>query len=116
MRIIGKDNFDSTYRFRNDEFKIRDIVLIFDFTTIINISTFKKINYRQIRSYRITESDPFKGIYRISELDNTIFRNIYVNNRLKRFYVAIIFDVFSRYRTSAFSDNKNDIVNFADAF
>jgi len=46
MRIIGKDNFDSTYRFRNDEFKIRDIVLIFDFTTIINISTFKKINYR----------------------------------------------------------------------
>ncbi len=45
MRIIGKDNFDSTYRFRNDEFKIGNIVLILDFIIIINISAFKKLNY-----------------------------------------------------------------------
>ena len=38
MRIIGKDNFDSTYRLRNDEFKVGDIILIFDSTIIINIS------------------------------------------------------------------------------
>ncbi len=46
MRIIGKDNFDSTYKLRNDEFKIGDIILIFDSTAVINVLTSKKLNYR----------------------------------------------------------------------
>src|SRR6266536_6567557 len=116
MRIIDKDNFDSTYRLRNDKFKIGDIILIVDSTTIINISAFKKFNYRWIELYRITESDPFKGIYKISELDSAVLRDTCANNRLKRFYVVIILDVFSRYGMSAFFNNKDDIVNFADAF
>ncbi len=116
MRIIGKDNFDSTYRFRNDEFKIRDIVLIFDFTTIINISTFKKINYRQIGLYRIAKSDSFKEIYRVSELDGAVLRGTYIDNRLKCFYVVVVLDVFSRYKTPASFNDRDDIVNFADIF
>ena len=58
----------------------------------------------------------FKGIYKVSELDGVVFRDIYVNNRLKRFDAAIILDVFNKYRTSAFSDDRDDIVNFADIF
>ncbi len=46
MRIIGKDNFDSTYRLRNDEFKVGNIILIFDFAAIINVLAPKKLNYR----------------------------------------------------------------------
>ena len=45
MRIIDKDNFDSTYRFRNDEFKIGDMILIFDSAAVINVLRFKKLNY-----------------------------------------------------------------------
>ncbi|SRR6266536_6656618 len=105
MRIIGKDNFDSTYRLRNDEFKIGDMILIFNFITVINVLASKKFNYRWIRLYRITESDLFKGIYRVFELDSVVLRDMYVGNRLKRFHVAVILDVFSRYGTSAFSDS-----------
>ena len=72
MRTVSKDNFDSTYKFRNDEFKVGDIILIFDFAAVINISAFKKFNYCWIELYRITKSDPFKGIYRISELDGVV--------------------------------------------
>ncbi len=72
MRIIDKDNFDSTYRFRNDEFKIGDIILIFDSATVINILAFKKFNYRWIGLYRIVKSDSFKRIYRVSELDGAV--------------------------------------------
>src|SRR6266536_6129426 len=89
IRTINKDNFNNIYKLRNDEFKIGDIILIFNFTAVINISAFKKLNYRWTRLYRITKSDPFKGIYKISELDSAILRNIYVNNRLKRFYIII---------------------------
>jgi|SRR6266498_4773654 len=117
MCIISKDNFDSTYRLRNNEFKIGDIILIFDSATVINISVFKKFNYRWTGSYRITKSDPFKGIYKVSELDGAIFRGTYADNRLKYFHVAVILDVFSRYGAPAFSDDGDgDIVNFADAF
>ena len=73
MRAIGKDNFNNTYRLRNDEFKIGDIILIFDFIITINISASKKFNYRWIRLYRITKSDPLKGIYRIFKLDSAVF-------------------------------------------
>src|SRR6266536_3039262 len=116
MRIIDKDNFDSTYRLRNDEFKIRDMILIFNFIAVINVLAFKKFNYRWTRLYRITESDLFKEIYRVSELDGVVLRDTYVNNRLKYFHVIIILDVFSRYRTPASFNNRDNIVNFADAF
>ncbi len=116
MRIIGKNNFDSTYKFRNDEFKIGNIILIFDFATIINISASKKFNYRQTGLYRIIKSDSLKGIYKISELDSVVLRDIYVNNRLKRFHAAMILDVSNKYITSSPSDGGDDIVNFADAF
>ncbi len=116
MRIIDKDNFDSTYRLHNNEFNIGDIILIFDFTIIINISTSKKFNYRWIGLYRIIKSDSFKGIYKVSELDGVVFRDMYADNRLKPFYVTIILDVFSRYRTPASFNDKNNIVNFADVF
>src|SRR6266536_655989 len=102
MRITGKDNFDSTYKLRNDEFKIGDIILIFDFTAVINILVFKKLNYRWTGLYCITESDLYKEIYRVFELDSAVFRDTYVDNRLKRFHAAIILDVFSRYKTSVF--------------
>ena len=102
IRIINKNNFDSMYRLRNDEFKVGDMVLIFDSAAVINVLAFKKFNYRWIKLYCITESDSFKGIYRVSELDSAVLRNIYINNRLKRFHVVIILDVSSRYRTSAF--------------
>ena len=92
------------------------MILIFDSTIIINISTFKKLNYRWTRSYRIIKSNPLKEIYRISELDSAVLRNTYADNILKRFYVVVVFDVFSRYGTSASSDGGDDVVNFADAF
>ncbi len=116
MRITGKDNFDSIYRLRNDEFKIGDIILIFDSAAAINISTFKKLNYRQIRLYRIIKSDPLKEIYKVSELDGVIFRDTYTDNRLKRFHVVVILDVSNRYRTFISSNDENNIVNFANAF
>src|SRR6266498_415793 len=117
MRIVNKNNFDSMYRLRNDKFKVGNIILIFDSTTIINILTSKKLNYRWTGLYRITESDPLKGIYRVSELDSAVLRDTYAGNRLKYFHATIILDVFSRYRTPAlFNDGDNDIVNFADAF
>ena len=117
MRIIGKDNFDSTYRLRNDEFKVGNIILIFDFAAVINVSASKKLNYRWIRLYRIAESDSFKGIYRVSELDGVVFRGTYADNRLKCFYVAVILDVSSRYGAPApFSGGDDDIVNFVDVF
>src|SRR6266498_3827417 len=116
MRTTDKDNFDSTHRFRNDEFKIGDIILIFDFTTIINISASKKLNYRWIKLYRITKSDPLKGTYKVSELDSVILRSTYADNKLKRFHAAIVLDVFNRHETSAPSNSENNIVNFADAF
>src|SRR6266536_4602102 len=116
MRITDKDNFDSTYRFRNDEFKIGDMILIFDSTIIINVSASKKLNYRWTGLYRIIKSDSLKGIYRVSELDGVIFRDTYANNRLKRFHVVVVLDVSSRYGTSVFSSDGNDVVNFADVF
>src|SRR6266511_3871681 len=116
MCIVSKDNFDSTYRFRNDEFKIGDIILIFDSTTVINISVSKKLNYRWTGSYRITESDSLKGIYRISELDGAVLRDTYADNRLKRFHAAVILDVSSRYKTSTPSNGEDDVVNFANTF
>ena len=116
MRIIGKDNFDSMYRLRNDEFKIGDIILIFDSTAVINILIFKKLNYRWIRLYHIIESDSFKEIYKVFELDGAVLRDMYTNNRLKRFYVIVVLDVFSRYGTPILFGDGDDIVNFADAF
>ncbi len=116
MCIINKDNFDSTYRFRNDEFKIGDIILIFDSAAVINILAFKKFNYRWIGLYRITKSDFFKRIYRVSELNSVVFRDTYIDNRLKRFHAAMIFDVFSRYGISTFFSGRDNIVNFADVF
>src|SRR6266536_4195307 len=116
MRTVSKNNFNSTYKFHNDEFKIGDIILIFDSTIIINISTSKKFNYRWTGLYRITKSNPFKGIYRVSELDGAVLRDTYANNRLKRFYAAVILDVSIKHRTPALSDSGDNIVNFADAF
>ncbi len=117
MRIVSKDNFDNTHRFHNDEFKVGDIILIFDSIAAINISAFKKLNYRWIKLYRITESDPLKGIYKISELDDAVLRDTYADNRLKYFYAAVVLDVSNRYRASALFGNRDgDIVNFADAF
>src|SRR6266498_915549 len=110
MRIIGKDNFDSTYRLRNDEFKVGDMILIFDFTAAINVLASKKFNYRWTRLYRIAESDLFKGTYRVSELDGVILRSIYVDNRLKRFHAAMVLNVSNRYKTSASSDDGDDVV------
>ena len=98
-------------------FKIGDIILIFDSTTVINISTSKKLNYRWTGLYRITESDSFKEIYRVSELDGAVLRDTYASNRLKYFHVAVILDVFNRYKAPAFFDGGDgDVVNFADAF
>src|SRR6266511_3363954 len=115
MRIVNKNNFDSMYRLRNDKFKVGNIILIFDSTTIINILTSKKLNYRWTGLYRITESDPLKGIYRVSELDSAVLRDTYAGNRLKYFHVAVVLDVSSRYGAPALSGGKNgDIVNFAD--
>jgi len=116
MRTVSKDNFDSTYRLRNDEFKIGDMVLIFDSAAVINVSASKKLNYRWTGLYRIIKSDSFKGIYKVSELDGAVLRDTYANNRLKRFHAIIVLDVFSRYGTSAFSGGGDNIVNFADAF
>ncbi len=117
MRIVSKDNFNNTYKFRNDEFKIEDIILIFNSAAVINILVSKKFNYRWIRLYRITKSDLFKEIYKVSELNDAIFWGTYVNNRLKHFYAAMILDVFSRHGASASSDNRDsDIVNFANTF
>ena len=116
MRTASKDNFDSMYRFRNDEFKVGNMILIFDSAAVINILTFKKLNYRWTGLYYIIKSDPLKEIYKISELDSAVLRGTYANNRLKRFHAAVILDVFSRYRTPASSNDKNNIVNFADAF
>ncbi len=92
------------------------MILIFDSVAVINVSASKKFNYRWIGLYRITESDFFKGTYRVSELDGVILRGTYAGNRLKRFYAAVILDVFSRYGTSAPFGDGDDIVNFADAF
>ncbi len=92
------------------------MILIFNFIAVINVLAFKKFNYRWTRLYRITESDLFKEIYRVSELDGVVLRDTYVNNRLKYFHVIIILDVFSRYRTPASFNNRDNIVNFADAF
>ena len=116
MRITDKNNFDNTYKFRNDEFKIGDIILIFDSAAAINISIFKKLNYRWTGLYRITESDLLKEIYRVSELDSAVLRGTYVNNRLKRFHAAMILDMFSKYGTPAPSDDRDNVVNFANAF
>ena len=117
MRTINKDNFDSTYKLRNDEFKIGDIILIFDSTAVINVLTSKKLNYRQIRLYRIIKSDFFKGIYRVSELDGAVLRDTYADNRLKYFHAVIVFDVSNKHGAPAFSNNRdNDIINFANAF
>ncbi len=92
------------------------MILIFNSTTIINVLTSKKLNYRQTRLYRIIELDPLKEIYRVSELDGVVFRDMYAGNRLKRFYVIIIFDVSSRYGTPAPSNSGDNIVNFVNAF
>ncbi len=92
------------------------MILIFDSTTAINISASKKFNYRWIGLYRIIKSDPFKEIYRVSELDSAVFRDTYAGNRLKRFHVTVILDVFNRYGTPTSSDGRDDVVNFADAF
>ncbi len=93
------------------------MILIFNSTTAINISASKKFNYRWIKLYRITKSDPLKGIYKISELNSAVLRDTYTDNRLKRFHATIILDVFSKYGTPAPSSDKNDnIVNFPDAF
>ncbi len=93
------------------------MILIFDFIAVINILAFKKFNYRWIGLYRITESNPFKEIYRVSELDGVVLRGTYIDNRLKRFHVAVVLDIFSRYRAPAFFNNGDGgIVNFADAF
>ena len=91
--------------------------MIFDSTAVINILISKKLNYRWIKPYRITKSDLFKGIYKISELGNAILRDTYADNKLKRFYAAVVLDIFRRYRTPApFDDRDHDIINFADAF
>ncbi len=117
MRTASKDNFDSMYRFRNDEFKVGNMILIFDSAAVINVLVFKKFNYRWTRLYRIIESDSFKGIYRVSELDGIVFRGTYAGNRLKYFHVIIVLDVFSRYGASIFfGDGDSYIVNFADVF
>ena len=116
MYIIGKDNFDSTYRFRNDEFKVGDIILIFDFAAVIDILASKKFNYRWTGLYRITKSDFLKGIYKISELDGVVLRDTYVSNRLKRFHAVVVFDVFSRHGMFVSSGGGDNIVNFANAF
>ena len=116
MRTISKNNFNSTYKFRNDKFKIGNIILIFDFITVINVLISKKLNYRWTRSYRITKSDPLKETYRISELNDAVLRDTYADNKLKHFHVTMIFDVFNRYKTPVFFGGKNNIVNFADAF
>src|SRR6266536_227877 len=116
MRTVSKDNFNSTHRLRNDEFKIGDMILIFDSTTVINISVSKKLNYRWTGSYRITESDSLKGIYRVSELDGAVLRDTYVNNRLKYFHAAVVLDVFNKYGTSTPSDDEDNVVNFANVF
>ena len=93
------------------------MILIFDFTAVINVLAYKKFNYRQTGLYRITKSDSLKGTYRIYELDGAVFRDTYADNRLKRFHAAVILDVFSRHGTPAPSDNRDsDIVNFANTF
>src|SRR6266536_3689145 len=99
MRIIGKNNFDSMYRLRNDEFKVGDMVLIFDSAAVINVLVFKKLSYRWIGLYRIIESNSLKGIYRVSELDGAVLRGTYAGNRLKRFHVVMVLDVSSRHET-----------------
>ncbi len=117
MRIISKDNFDSIYKLRNDEFKIGNMIRIFDCAAVINILVFKKLNYRWTGLYRITESDPLKGIYRVSELDGAVLRGMYVGNRLKRFHAVVVLDVSNRYGTPTPSNDRDgNIVNFADAF
>src|SRR6266511_3502377 len=93
------------------------MVLIFDSAAVINISTSKKFNYRWTGSYRITKSDPLKGTYKVSELDNAVLRDTYADNRLKRFHATVILDVSNKYRAPTLSDSEDsDIVNFADAF
>ena len=92
------------------------MVLIFDFAAVINVLAFKKLNYRWIGSYRIIKSDLFKGIYRVSELDGVVFRDMYAGNRLKRFHVIMILDIFNRYGMSVFSGDRDDVVNFVNVF
>ncbi len=84
---------------------------------VINILGFKKFNYRWIGLYHIIESNSFKGIYRVFGLDGVVLWGTYADNRLKRFHVAVIFDVSSRHGTPAsFGGGDNNIVNFADVF
>jgi len=90
--------------------------LIFDSAAVINILTFKKLNYRWTGLYYIIKSDPLKEIYKISELDSVVLRDTYADNRLKRFHVAVVLDVFNKYKTSILFNGENNIVNFADVF
>ncbi len=92
------------------------MILIFDSTAVINVLAFKKFNYRWIGLYRIIKSDSLKEIYRVSELDGAVFRDTYAGNRLKRFHVAVVFDVFSRYGTPVSFGGGDNIVNFVDVF
>ena len=49
----------------------------------------RKLKWKQLGSYRITGIKLLLNNYKLQKLDNTILKDVYIGNRLKKFHIRL---------------------------
>ncbi len=84
MRLEGKERHDKKYGIRATELVAQDVVLLHDTTREKGMS--RKLAFKWLGLYRITEAVTDKGIYLLKEKDGTPLAGTFAGDRLKKFH------------------------------
>ena len=69
IRELGKKYFDRRYNLRKEPLELGILILSYNTTRAINISTSKKLAFRWFGPFYILEANPEKGTYTLTELN-----------------------------------------------
>jgi hypothetical protein len=83
-----KEAFDIRHKIKIKPFEEGDIILRYDFVREIDMSLYKKLDFRWLRLYQIYNINKEKSYYRLKELglNKALLRRTFFRNRLKLFY------------------------------
>jgi hypothetical protein len=60
-------------------------MLIYYLKRVKDMSFNLKLSFKWLRLYWVKEANTLKGTYILKEVDGTLLKGIYINNRLKKF-------------------------------
>ena len=84
MRLEGKERHDEKHGIRVEELAVGQVVLLHDTRREKDMS--RKLSFRWLGPYRITDAVNEKGTYMLEELNGSRLAGTFAGDRLKKFH------------------------------